>query len=39
MLGASLGYSGSLSQTDYLLYLKANNLLDERPVSTPRSSG
>jgi len=30
MLGASLGYSGSLSQTDYLLYLKANNLLDEK---------
>ena len=30
MLGASLGYSGSLNQTDYLLYLKANNLLDEK---------
>ena len=30
MLGASLGYSGSLNQADYLLYLKANNLLDER---------
>lgn len=30
MLGASLGYSGSLSQADYLLYIKANNLLDEK---------
>lgn len=30
MLGASLGYSGSLQQTDYLIYLKANNLLDEK---------
>lgn len=28
MLGASLGYSGLLNQTEYLLYLKANNLLD-----------
>lgn len=30
MLGASLGYSGSLQQTDYLVYLKATNLLDEK---------
>ena len=30
MLGASLGYSGSLQQTDYLVYLKASNLLDEK---------
>lgn len=30
MLGAGLSYSGSLQQTDYLLYLKANNLLDEK---------
>ncbi|QGZ32172.1 TonB-dependent receptor [Stutzerimonas stutzeri] len=30
MLGAGLSYGGSLSQTDYLLYLKANNLLDEK---------
>jgi iron complex outermembrane receptor protein len=30
MLGAGLSYSGSLKQTDYMLYLKANNLLDEK---------
>ncbi|TBU99845.1 TonB-dependent receptor [Stutzerimonas kirkiae] len=30
MLGAGLSYSGSLSQTDYTLYLKGNNLLDEK---------
>lgn len=30
MLGAGLSYSGSLNQTDYLLYLKGNNLLDEK---------
>jgi iron complex outermembrane receptor protein len=30
MLGAGLSYSGSLNQADYLLYLKANNLLDEK---------
>lgn len=28
MLGAGLSYRGSLSQADYLLYLKADNLLD-----------
>lgn len=28
MLGAGLGYRGHLSQADYLLYLKADNLLD-----------
>ena len=28
MLGAGLSYHGSLSQTDYQLYLKADNLLD-----------
>jgi iron complex outermembrane receptor protein len=28
MLGATLGYRGTLGQTDYLLYLKGHNLLD-----------
>ncbi|MNO05914.1 hypothetical protein D3C81_2274820 [compost metagenome] len=28
MLGAGLSYHGSLSQADYQLYLKADNLLD-----------
>jgi len=30
MLGAGLSYAGSLKQSDYLVYLKANNLLDEK---------
>lgn len=30
MLGAGLSYAGSLKQTDYLIYLKGNNLLDEK---------
>ncbi|MCY1280688.1 putative TonB-dependent receptor [compost metagenome] len=30
MLGASLGYRGSLGQTDYLLYLRGDNLLDTK---------
>ena len=30
MLGASLSYAGSLKQNDYLIYLKGNNLLDEK---------
>ncbi|CAD5109131.1 TonB-dependent receptor domain-containing protein [Zestomonas carbonaria] len=30
MLGASLGYHGSLGQTDYLLYLRGDNLLDAK---------
>jgi iron complex outermembrane receptor protein len=29
-LGASLGYHGTLSQADYQLYLKADNLLDAK---------
>ena len=30
MLGAGLSYAGSLKQSDYLIYLKGNNLLDEK---------
>ncbi len=30
MLGAGLSYAGSLKQGDYLIYLKGNNLLDEK---------
>lgn len=30
MLGAGLSYTGSLKQSDYLIYLKGNNLLDEK---------
>lgn len=30
MLAAGLSYKGALENTDYLLFLKANNLLDER---------
>ena len=30
LLGASLGYEGALGQTEYLLYLKGNNLLDAK---------
>lgn len=30
MLGAGLAYNGVLGRTDYQLYLKANNLLDEK---------
>lgn len=30
MLGAGLSYAGSLKQSDYLVYLKGNNLLDEK---------
>jgi iron complex outermembrane receptor protein len=30
MLGAGLSYSGFFDQTDYMLYLKGNNLLDEK---------
>lgn len=30
LLGASLAYEGALRQTDYLIYLKGNNLLDAR---------
>ena len=30
MLGAGLSYAGSLKQSDYLIYLKGNNLLDEQ---------
>ncbi|MBB3104764.1 TonB-dependent receptor [Azomonas macrocytogenes] len=30
MLNAGLGYSGYLSRADYLIYLKGNNLLDEK---------
>lgn len=33
MLSASLSYQGQLQYADYLLYLKANNLLDERARS------
>lgn len=30
MLGAGLSYAGSFRQSDYLVYLKGNNLLDEK---------
>lgn len=30
LLGASLGYEGALQQTEYLIYLKGNNLLDAK---------
>lgn len=30
LLGATIGYSGSLNATDYLVYLKGDNLLDEK---------
>lgn len=30
MLGAGLSYAGSLKQSNYLIYLKGNNLLDEK---------
>lgn len=30
MLGAGLAYTGAVGRTDYQLYLKANNLLDEK---------
>lgn len=30
MLGAGVSYSGNLGETGYLLYLKGNNLLDEK---------
>src|SRR5690606_13787870 len=30
LLGASVGYEGALRQTEYLVYLKGNNLLDAK---------
>jgi len=30
MLGAGVAYTGAIARTDYQLYLKANNLLDEK---------